>query len=51
VTEARERTAKRLHAAVIVVAALGAAAWLWRAYGFAPLRLVSPAGTAQAVGR
>ena len=48
-TEARERTAKRLHAVVLVIAALGAAVWLWRAYGFAPLRLV-PAGDAPQAG-
>jgi len=51
VTEARERTAKRLHAAALVLAALGAAVWLWRAYGFAPLQLVPTDNAAQVGGR
>jgi hypothetical protein len=51
VTEARERKARRLHAALLFLAVLGAAAWLWRAYGFAPLRLASPDGSARPAGR
>ncbi len=29
--------AKRAHAVLLVILALGVAAWLWRTYGFEPL--------------
>ncbi len=38
-----ERNAQRVHAALLVLCAAGLAAWLWRVYGFAPLRLVEGA--------
>ena len=37
-----ERAARRAHAALLVLLAAGLAAWLWRVYGFAPLRVVEP---------
>jgi hypothetical protein len=37
-----ERTAQRVHAALLVALALGIAIWLWRVYGFEPLRIVEP---------
>ena len=40
-TEAR--VIRRVHVALLALLAAGLAAWLWRTYGFEPLRLVEPA--------
>jgi len=37
---APERRARRLHLALLAVLAAGAVVWLWRVYGFSPLRVV-----------
>jgi len=39
---AADRTARRVHLGLLVVLAAGIAAWLWRVYGFEPLRVVEP---------
>lgn len=33
-------TAGRVHAALLIALAAGIAVWLWRVYGFEPLRFV-----------
>jgi len=35
-----ERIAQRLHLALLIVLAAALAVWLWRVYGFEPLRIV-----------
>lgn len=37
-----ERVAQRVHVALLVLLAAGVAIWLWRVYGFEPLRIVEP---------
>jgi hypothetical protein len=41
--EAGERLARRVHVALLALTAAGIAVWLWRVYGFEPLRIVEPA--------
>lgn len=38
-----ERLTRRVHAGLLVLLALSLGVWLWRTYGFEPLRLVEPA--------
>lgn len=38
-----ERLARRLHVVFLALLAGGLAVWLWRVYGFEPLRVVEPA--------
>ena len=37
-----ERIGRRLHLGLMLALAAGVALWLWRVYGFEPLRLVEP---------
>ena len=37
-----EQAGRRLHLGLMLALAAGLALWLWRVYGFAPLRLVEP---------
>ncbi len=37
-----ERRARRWHAVLLLALAAGTGIWLWRVYGFAPLRVVEP---------
>jgi hypothetical protein len=41
--DAGERNARRIHFALLALTAAGIAVWLWRVYGFEPLRIVEPA--------
>ena len=40
--DAPERWARRVHAALLVLLAGFLGLWLWRVYGFEPLRLTEP---------
>lgn len=38
--DAAERTARRVHVLLLAAIAAGLGVWLWRVYGFEPLRIV-----------